>query len=164
MSQLCLVAPLGILLGVIGLSGCDVGPPSGQERADAATQAACRQRADQAYEQQIGGRSTARHRRSTPRIQPTTCPTTPTAACRNCSYTTGWSVTACATPERAPDAPRLLRPRRIEPTVAIIAPVDLASGVIPTGDAHSGWRIAPNGTCRRVNHPLKRQTGHFRPE
>jgi hypothetical protein len=56
MSQLCLVAPLGILLGVIGLSGCDVGPPSGQERADAATQAACRQRADQAYEQQNRGK------------------------------------------------------------------------------------------------------------
>jgi hypothetical protein len=55
MNDLCRVAPLGILLGAITLSGCDAGPPSGQARADAATQAACRQRAEQAYEQQNRG-------------------------------------------------------------------------------------------------------------
>jgi hypothetical protein len=55
MSHLCRVARLGILLGAIALSACDAGPPTGQSRADAATQAACRQRAEQAYEQQNRG-------------------------------------------------------------------------------------------------------------
>jgi hypothetical protein len=55
MSQLCRKGRVGILLGAIVVSACDVGAPSGQERADAATQAACRQRAEQAYEQQNRG-------------------------------------------------------------------------------------------------------------
>lgn len=55
MRQLLPVASIGLLLGAIALSGCDGAPPSGQARADAATQAACRQRAEQAYEQQNRG-------------------------------------------------------------------------------------------------------------
>lgn len=45
----------GILLGVVALSGCNPGPPTGQARADAATRAACEKRAEQAYEQQNRG-------------------------------------------------------------------------------------------------------------
>jgi hypothetical protein len=55
MRQLLPAASIGILLGAIALSACDGTPPSGQARADAATQAACRQRAEQAYEQQNRG-------------------------------------------------------------------------------------------------------------
>ena len=42
-------------MGAIALSACDSAPPSGQAQADAATQAACRQRAEQTYEQQNRG-------------------------------------------------------------------------------------------------------------
>ncbi len=55
MRQLLAVAPIGMLLGAITLSACDHAPPSGQAQADAATRAACRQRAGQAYEQQNRG-------------------------------------------------------------------------------------------------------------
>jgi hypothetical protein len=47
--------PIGILLGALALSACDGAPLTGQAKADAATQAACRQRADQTYEQQNRG-------------------------------------------------------------------------------------------------------------
>ncbi len=50
------IARLGCLaLGCLALAACSFGgapPPSAQERADAATVAACRQRAEQVYEQQ----------------------------------------------------------------------------------------------------------------
>lgn len=52
MSRLRLVTPLGVLLGLLAVSGCDRGPPSPQSQADAATRRACQQRAEQAYEQQ----------------------------------------------------------------------------------------------------------------
>ena len=55
MRPLLPVASIGILLCAIALSACDGAPPSGQAQADAATQAACRQRAEQAYEQQNRG-------------------------------------------------------------------------------------------------------------
>jgi hypothetical protein len=55
MRQVVSAARIGMLLGAIALSACDGAPPSGQARADAATQAACRQRAEQAYEQQNRG-------------------------------------------------------------------------------------------------------------
>lgn len=55
MSHRCRVASLGILLGAIALSACDIGPPSEQAQANAATRAACRQRANQIYEQQNRG-------------------------------------------------------------------------------------------------------------
>jgi hypothetical protein len=55
MRQFLPAAPIGMLLGVIALSACDHAPPGGQAQADAATQAACRQRAEQAYEQQNRG-------------------------------------------------------------------------------------------------------------
>jgi hypothetical protein len=55
MRQLLPAASIGILLSAIALSACDGAPPSGQARADAATQAACRRRAEQAYEQQNRG-------------------------------------------------------------------------------------------------------------
>jgi hypothetical protein len=42
-------------LGVIALPACDHAPPSAQAQADAATRAACRQRAEQAYEQRNRG-------------------------------------------------------------------------------------------------------------
>jgi PBP1b-binding outer membrane lipoprotein LpoB len=41
-----------VLMGAILLSGCDAPPAGGQAEADAQTRAACRQRAEQAYEQQ----------------------------------------------------------------------------------------------------------------
>jgi hypothetical protein len=41
-----------LLLGVLALPGCGGGGQTGQARADAATGAACRQRADQVYDQQ----------------------------------------------------------------------------------------------------------------
>jgi hypothetical protein len=53
--QLLPAVPIGILLGALALSACDSAPPTGQAKADAATQAACRQRADQIYEQQNRG-------------------------------------------------------------------------------------------------------------
>jgi hypothetical protein len=40
------------LLGALALSACAGGPQTGQAQADAATGAACRQRADQVYDQQ----------------------------------------------------------------------------------------------------------------
>lgn len=47
---------LVILIGAVALSGCDnPAPQSGQAQADAATRAACRQRADQVYERQNRG-------------------------------------------------------------------------------------------------------------
>jgi hypothetical protein len=49
------VAPLGLLAAAVVLSACDIGPPGGQAQANAATVAACRQRAEQAYEQQNRG-------------------------------------------------------------------------------------------------------------
>jgi hypothetical protein len=55
MRQLLPAARIGILSGAIALSACDGAPPSGQAQADAATRAACRQRAEQAYEQQNRG-------------------------------------------------------------------------------------------------------------
>jgi hypothetical protein len=47
-----LVASMAVLIVSAALSACSGGPPSSQARADAATEAACRQRAEQAYEQQ----------------------------------------------------------------------------------------------------------------
>jgi hypothetical protein len=55
MRQRLPAAAIGLLLGVTALSACDHAPPSGQAQADAATRAACRQRAEQAYEQQNRG-------------------------------------------------------------------------------------------------------------
>jgi hypothetical protein len=55
MNHLRLVTPLWLLVGVVALSACDAGPSNGQAQADAATQTACRQRAEQAYEQQNRG-------------------------------------------------------------------------------------------------------------
>jgi hypothetical protein len=55
MSCLRFVAKTGLLLGAVVLSGCDASPRSGQAQADAATRAACQQRAEQAYEQQNRG-------------------------------------------------------------------------------------------------------------
>jgi hypothetical protein len=52
MRQLLPAVSTGLLLGALALSACDAPPPTGQARADAATQAACRQRANQVYEQQ----------------------------------------------------------------------------------------------------------------
>ena len=47
---------LFVLIAAVALSGCgNSGPPTGQARADAATQSACRQRADQVYNQQNRG-------------------------------------------------------------------------------------------------------------
>ncbi len=46
------VIPMGVLLGALALSACDIAPPSGQAQADAATRSACQNRAEQAYEQQ----------------------------------------------------------------------------------------------------------------
>jgi hypothetical protein len=43
---------MGVLLTCIALSACDSPLQAPQTRADAETQAACRQRAEQAYEQQ----------------------------------------------------------------------------------------------------------------
>ncbi|PPQ33146.1 hypothetical protein [Rhodopila globiformis] len=43
------------LTGVLALSACDAAPQSSQARADAATVAACRQRADEVYNQQNRG-------------------------------------------------------------------------------------------------------------
>ena len=45
----------GLVLGAVAQCGCQAQPVSGQAQADAATRAACRQRADQAYEQQNRG-------------------------------------------------------------------------------------------------------------
>jgi hypothetical protein len=55
MTHLGRFAPTGVLLAAVALAACDAGPPSAQAQADAATQAACRQRADQVYEQQNRG-------------------------------------------------------------------------------------------------------------
>jgi hypothetical protein len=55
MRQFLPAVPIGMLLGTLALSACDSAPPTGQAKADAATQAACRQRADQIYEQQNRG-------------------------------------------------------------------------------------------------------------
>jgi hypothetical protein len=52
MTGLRLAARTGILLGGLALSACAEGPPGPQAQADAETQAACRHRAEQAYEQQ----------------------------------------------------------------------------------------------------------------
>jgi hypothetical protein len=52
MSRLRLACPMGILLGSLALSACATAPQSPQAQADAATRNACRQRAEQAYEQQ----------------------------------------------------------------------------------------------------------------
>jgi hypothetical protein len=53
MSRLRLVTPAGLLLAtILALSACDAPPQSPQAQADAATRNACRQRAEQAYEQQ----------------------------------------------------------------------------------------------------------------
>jgi len=52
MSCLRLVTLMGILSSAVVLSACDVRPQSAQAQADAATRAACQQRAEQAYEQQ----------------------------------------------------------------------------------------------------------------
>jgi hypothetical protein len=49
MNRLCL--GFVSLMGAVALSACQGPPTSGQARADAQTRAACRQRADQAYEQ-----------------------------------------------------------------------------------------------------------------
>ena len=45
----------GLILCVAMLCGCQARPVSGQAQADAATRAACQQRAEQAYEQQNRG-------------------------------------------------------------------------------------------------------------
>jgi hypothetical protein len=50
MNRLCL--GLVSLLGAVALSGCKGPPTGGQAQADAQTRAACRQRAEQAYDQQ----------------------------------------------------------------------------------------------------------------
>jgi hypothetical protein len=49
--------PMGfvVLLGTIALSACDRPPQTGQAQADAETRAACRARADEAYNQQNRG-------------------------------------------------------------------------------------------------------------
>jgi hypothetical protein len=49
-----LVTPTALLTCLIALSGCDA-PQGGQAQADAATRAACQQRANQAYDQQNRG-------------------------------------------------------------------------------------------------------------
>jgi hypothetical protein len=50
MNRLCL--GLVSLLGAVALSGCEAPPTGGQAQADAQTRAACRLRAEQAYDQQ----------------------------------------------------------------------------------------------------------------
>ena len=50
MSRLRLAAQLGSLLSALLLSACGAPPSGGQARADAATRAACQQRAEQTYE------------------------------------------------------------------------------------------------------------------
>jgi hypothetical protein len=55
MSHFRLCFPMGLMCAAVVLAGCNGAPPTGQAQADAATQAACRQRADQAYEQQNRG-------------------------------------------------------------------------------------------------------------
>src|SRR4051812_43990827 len=46
------IGPTGMLMGILALSACNLSPRSPQSQADAATRAACQQRAEQAYEQQ----------------------------------------------------------------------------------------------------------------
>ena len=46
------VVRLVVVLAGLGLSACDVPPQTGQAQADAETRAACRNRAEQAYDQQ----------------------------------------------------------------------------------------------------------------
>lgn len=43
------------VMAVTGLSACNAPPPSGQAQADAATRAACQNRAEEAYNQQNRG-------------------------------------------------------------------------------------------------------------
>jgi hypothetical protein len=51
--RICL--PLGALAGALALSACDSAPQSSQARANAETVAACRQRANEVYNQQNRG-------------------------------------------------------------------------------------------------------------
>ncbi|HEY4042243.1 MAG TPA: hypothetical protein VGM32_10445 [Rhodopila sp.] len=55
MNCLRFAAKTGILIAGLVVWGCTAGPPGGQAQADADTRAACRQRAEQAYEQQNRG-------------------------------------------------------------------------------------------------------------
>jgi hypothetical protein len=49
------IAPIGLMVFALVLSGCDAPVRTGQERADAATRVACQKRAEQAYDQQNRG-------------------------------------------------------------------------------------------------------------
>jgi hypothetical protein len=55
MTRLRICLPLGAVAGAIALSACSPAPQSSQARADAETVAACRQRADEVYNQQNRG-------------------------------------------------------------------------------------------------------------
>jgi hypothetical protein len=52
MTRLRLAARIAFLSGALVLPGCDRPPPTGQAQADAATRAACQERAEQADRQQ----------------------------------------------------------------------------------------------------------------
>jgi hypothetical protein len=50
--RLCIASRVVLLLGAVGVSGCEGPPRTGQAQADAETRAACETRANQAYDQQ----------------------------------------------------------------------------------------------------------------